>query len=349
MSTSKQSISWVEIMLITLLWILIFIVTPLNWKIDFPSAFYLKQLVFALLLTAIYYINGRFLVDYLISPKGLLKFLGWALIIIAVTLALLQLFEWAISLPEKMHHAIRPGRTYHPDRGFRLDLFGLFFIILNIGFSSVVSLVRKNQKDAQEKQELEKQKISSELSFLKAQINPHFFFNTLNSIYALTDLDVENAKGAIHTLSAMMRYVLYESQKDNTTVKKEVAFIENYIQLMRLRLTEKVKVTFEKPTHDQEFLIAPMLFLPFVENAFKHGVSNHQESAVNISMTTAGSLVTFEVSNTIIPSQSQSLDEKGIGLNNTKRRLELIYPQQHELHTEVNEDRYLVRLKLDLH
>jgi two-component system LytT family sensor kinase len=349
MKAKTSPISIYELIIVTAIWLLIFILTPYNWRVDLPTEFYIKQVVFSFLLTGIYYLNASYLVDYLVRPKGLLKFVGWAILLICVSLIALQLFENSLGLPEKMHNAIRPQRPYHEDRGFRFDLFAMFFIILDIGLSSVVVLVRKNQKDTLEKQELEKQKISSELSFLKAQINPHFFFNTLNSIYALTDLNVEDAKAAIHTLSAMMRYVLYESERDNTTVQKEIEFIDNYIRLMKLRLTEKVSITFQKPPSEINDLIAPMLFLPFVENAFKHGVSNQQPSDVSITIQQENEWTKLKIENTIVPNQSQSLDEKGIGLNNTKRRLELIYPERHELSTEVTKDRYLVELKLKLH
>ena len=349
MKSRNTRVPLLEIGIVTGLWLLIFTLTPLNWRADLPQAFYYKQVIFAILLTVIYYLNATYLVDYLIRPKGIWKFLGWVLLIIVVTLAILLLFEQLIHLPEKMHQMFRPNKPYQPEGWFRLDLVGLFFIILNIVLSSVVVLVRKNQKDTLEKQELEKQTISSELSFLKAQINPHFFFNTLNSIYALTDLNVEDAKAAIHTLSSMMRYVLYESQKDLTTVKKEIEFIDNYIQLMKLRLTEKVSIHFEKPPAAINELIAPMLLLPFVENAFKHGVSSQQPSTIRITFRLEGEWLVFHTENTVFANHSQSLDEKGIGLTNTQRRLELIYPDRHELTTESTEDHYLVRLKLRLH
>ena len=153
-------------------------------------------------------------------------------------------------------------------------------LVLVIGTS--ITVIQKWQKDKQEREELEKEKVTSELSFLKAQINPHFFFNTLNNIYALTQVDADEAGKAIHQLSRMMRYLLYETQQGQTMLSQEIAFVKDYISLMQLRLTDAVKVIIDTPAHLLDMPMAPMMLLPFVENAFKHGVSATQQSHINI-------------------------------------------------------------------
>jgi LytS/YehU family sensor histidine kinase len=141
-----------------------------------------------------------------------------------------------------------------------------------LGIGTSITAVQKSQKDTLLRQEeallrksLEQQKTDSELSFLKAQINPHFFFNTLNNIYALTMINVESSRQVLLKLSRMMRYVLYETQKDGVLLSQEIAFVQDYIELMQLRLTDKVEVIFKRPTPLKEVTIAPMLRLPFVE------------------------------------------------------------------------------------
>src|SRR5580698_6267334 len=141
---------------------------------------------------------------------------------------------------------------------------------------------------------------SSELSFLKAQINPHFFFNTLNNIYALTLVNADTSRKAIHQLSRMMRYVLYDTQNSTTLLSQEVAFIKDYISLMQLRLTDVVKIDFKSPGALKDLAIAPMIFLPFIENAFKHGVSATQPSNINIAVKQNNNTIELEVVNTII-------------------------------------------------
>ena len=208
--------------------------------------------------------------------------------------------------------------------------------------------------------------MATELSLLKAQINPHFFFNTLNNIYALTLLDGEQARAALHRLSRMMRYVLYESPAGHTRLSQEIGFLRDYIELMHLRLTTKVQVRFEMPDPlspdpagsdpaGSDPFIAPMLFQPFVENAFKHGVSATAPSSISIELRqpTANTVVLC-VRNTLFPNRpaAAAADDEpgGIGLLNTQRRLDLLYPHAHTVRvtprTAANE--YEVCLHLNL-
>jgi len=213
--------------------------------------------------------------------------------------------------------------------------------------------VQRGQRDAQIRQELEQEKLSTELSWLKAQINPHFFFNTLNNIYALTLLDGDEAREAIHRLSRMMRYVLYDTQSRTAPLSQELLFVRDYIDLMQLRLTDNVQVHYDTPHPLHEAPIAPMILLTFVENAFKHGVSALAPSYIRIVVRqpTPGTLE-VEVRNPIFPDRPVALDENhGIGLVNTRRRLDLLYPGRHTLTATENssEHEYYVHLTLTLH
>ena len=258
--------------------------------------------------------------------------------------------EWLFDLPNQMH------RAFHPDGKGQPKYYGwiqpaLFTIVLVLGISTSIALVQKWQTDATLRAALEQAKTTSELSFLKAQINPHFFFNTLNNIYALTLIDVETAREALHRLSRMMRYVLYETQAGTTLLSKELAFLSDYIQLMQLRLTDKVTVslTAPDPLHDRP--IAPMLLLPFVENAFKHGVSALHPSRIAINVQQQQNRLLLDVCNTVFAEKAPSLEAgNGIGLTNTRRRLDLLYPGQYALqineHTPAGE--YHVHLTLNL-
>jgi len=225
----------------------------------------------------------------------------------------------------------------------------LLITLLVFGISTTIRLVRKWQEDEEVRKDLEKQKISSELSFLKAQINPHFFFNTLNNIYALTSTNVGTAREAIHKLSRMMRYVLYETQKEKTLLSQELAFLEDYIELMKLRLTEKAIVKIEKPASFQDELIAPMILLPFIENAFKHGISSKVESTIFISIKQENNQLLLEVKNRKFKNSGLKLDgSSGIGLTNTKRRLDLLYPNKHKLKVTDSDDEFGIKLEIEL-
>ena len=232
-----------------------------------------------------------------------------------------------------------------------LQVFTLVMAVLVLGISTSLAAVGKWQKDKRRREELEKDKITSELSFLKAQINPHFFFNTMNNIYALTQVDADMAGQAIHRLSRMMRYLLYETHQGQAMLSQEIAFVKDYISLMQLRLTDAVKVNLEVPTQLLEMRMAPMILLPFLENAFKHGVSTAHQSHIDILIVQRSTELDVTIKNSIIKDNSMSLDtNSGIGLVNTRRRLELLYPGRHQLDIAGNDvnNEYTVHLILEL-
>jgi LytS/YehU family sensor histidine kinase len=227
----------------------------------------------------------------------------------------------------------------------------LAIIALVLGVSTSITTIQKWQADKQLTQEMEQDKVTSELSFLKAQINPHFFFNTLNNIYALTQVNADVAGKAIHQLSRMMRYLLYDTQQKQTMLSQEIAFVKDYISLMQLRLTDVVNVNIDTPRSLQDVPLAPMIFLPFVENAFKHGVSATQQSHIDIVIWQHNKMLDLTVKNSIINDNSISLDtSSGIGLVNTRRRLDLLYRGKYKLDIiELNaNNEYIVHLTIDL-
>lgn len=183
-----------------------------------------------------------------------------------------------------------------------------------------------------------------------AQINPHFFFNTLNTIYSYTLSDGDVARTAITNLSKMMRYVLYDAADRQTPLSKEIAFIQEYVELMKLRITRKTSVLFDASELQNEVMIAPMLFLPFVENAFKHGVSSISEGHIAIWIIQDSDFIELLVRNTVYENRRAAEDgSNGIGILNTTRRLDLLYPEKYSLTTGmINETEYEAHLKLFL-
>ncbi len=348
-SLRRAEFSWMEVAIVTFFWLLLLIVVPMSWNIDWPGEFWIKQVIFALTLSLVYFVNSKFWVKQVLVEKGLLRYGLYVVFSTIVVLVVIQLVERSLNLPELMHQVFRPNKPFKErPLFFRYDFPGMLQVLLAFGISTIISLVKKAQQDALLREELEKEKASNELSYLKAQINPHFFFNTLNSIYALTSLNIESARDAIHTLSAMMRYVLYDSRKDHTMLSQEMQFIENYINLMKLRLSKKVVLTFDKPETIKDELIAPMLLLPFVENAFKHGISSKHPSEIKVSLTQDGNRFVLFTQNQVFENTEHNLDESGIGMTNTKRRLELIYPNNYELNISEKDGLFTVYLSIDL-
>ena len=326
---------------------------PLTGRLTMPPQFWVKQGLMFSVWIAIFYFTSRVTVPRLLFQGRTEWFI---LTLFGITVAVLgfsKLLETQLNLPALMDKAflVATGRPKLPPKGLRFDSMGLLTTMFVLGISTCVTVVQKWQKDAQVRQTLEQQRVQSELSVLKAQINPHFFFNTLNNIYALTLLDGEQARTAIHRLSRMMRYVLYDTAGGTTLLSQEIAFVQDYITLMQLRLDERVHVTFEKPEPVRDVAIAPMLVLPFLENAFKHGVAATETSNIFIALRQpTADVLELEVRNTRLTLPSTDLaGSNGIGLANTRRRLDLLYPGQFSLlvenHTPANE----FRVQLTLH
>lgn len=193
---------------------------------------------------------------------------------------------------------------------------------------------------------LQADKGKAELALLRSQINPHFFFNTLNNLYGLVVEKSEKAPEVVLKLSDMMRYTIYEGKEDLVAVKDEISYLKNYVELHKIRYQKKVEILF---THDvQEGLkVAPLLFIVLLENAFKHGVEKIREDAfIHIRMQSRGKHLFFKIENSFDKSTSNL--NNGIGLNNLKKRMEYLYPHRHELLVEEKESVYKVQLNLEL-
>jgi sensor histidine kinase YesM len=329
------------------------LLSPLSWRVDIPVQYWWKQIFLGSLLSIIFYVNLLVFVPKFLLEGKLYMYLLILFIGLIFYFGLIIYFENIIHLPEIMHQTFRPDKPYKASgRWVFGDVFHLMLFLLSLGISTSVASVQKWQKDDAIRKEVDRQRINTELSYLKAQINPHFFFNTLNNIYALTNLDVKKAQEALLKLSRMMRYVLYENQKDETLLSKEINFINNYIELMKMRLTPNVKLNIQVDEPKEDLVIAPMLLLPFLENCFKHGVSSQKESEILIKLEVMGETLFFETRNHIFPlhPDSPEAQENGIGLVNTKRRLSLLYPEKHRLKFGIDDanEEYWVSLTIDL-
>ena len=349
-----KSRSYITILLHLLLWMLfafvLFFYIPLSWNIVIPPQFWVKQFVILFILMFVFYLNSYVLVPRLLLKDKIMTFVVAMIIISVVTGLLTKTLDNALHLPALLDKAFKGGGGLKfQRRQDKLDIFLAMLTLFIFGISTSVTMILKWQSDKQLREALEKEKIGSELSFLKAQINPHFFFNTLNNIYALTHVDVENSRKALHKLSRMMRYLLYDTQAGSTPLSKEVSFIVDYIELMKLRLNDTTKVTFEGPLINNDIQIAPMLFLPYIENAFKHGVSSVKPSVIAIELSMEDNTLDMTVRNSIFAENAEIADNYGgIGLTNTKRRLDLLYPGKHTFSAEKTEDtnEFIVHLTL---
>ena len=213
---------------------------------------------------------------------------------------------------------------------------------MNLG----VKLYFRQRRDQKQLALLEKQNLEQQLEYLKYQINPHFLMNTLNNIHALVDFDPEKAKSTILELSKMMRFVLYEGNKKGVPLDREIAFMQNYITLMKLRYTDKVRITVKVPESIPNNEVPPLMFITFIENAFKHGVSYRQDSFIDIEISINDGHLIFCCSNSRIPKEEDK--HGGVGLANVKQRLDLIYKDRYKLDINDEPSHYTVKLNIPL-
>ncbi len=235
-----------------------------------------------------------------------------------------------------------------PFREMHLSNYGfnaLFLIFLSIG----LRVLERHAKIEELQKELETEKLNSELAFLKNQISPHFFFNTLNNIYALIGINTADSQNAVLKLSKLMRYLLYESEQGNTKLSSEIDFMNNYIDLMKLRMSDKVALEVSFPGKYDDINIPPLLFVPFIENAFKHGISYREKSYIRISMLTVSNSITFKCTNSYRKSKDENSDgHSGIGLENVSKRLSLLFPGKHELKIKKSDTEFEVFLFISI-
>lgn len=191
------------------------------------------------------------------------------------------------------------------------------------------------------------EKLISELQHLKYQLQPHFFFNSLNNIYSLIDRYPEKAKEVVHSLGKLMRYLLYETTAERVSLSKEIDFMKKYIELMQLRTSNNTIIHASFPNVDLSIQVSPLLFISLIENAFKHGVAASQESEIVFMMTMDEKQILFVTKNIYLPKDTTDKSGSGIGLMNLKKRLDLIYPNGHKLESEIREGMYVSTLQIN--
>ena len=235
------------------------------------------------------------------------------------------------------------------------DILAVMMLILMFGANLGIKGYARSRDDQRRLTELERENLEQQLESLRYQINPHFFMNTLNNIHALVDIDQEKAKDTILKLSKIMRYVLYKSDKQFVHLFNELEFIQQYIALMRMRYTDKVKITLELPQEVPDRQIPPLILITFIENAFKHGISYQHESFVEVKVLIEDDKLRFfcrnsKAENQMVNGQSSMVNDQqgGVGLANVRKRLNLLYDHSYTLRTTDSSEEYSVELVITL-
>jgi hypothetical protein len=292
-----------------------------------------------LMIIAFYYLNTHLFIPKLLDQK---KFIVYTLLILALLIFygiypriahyLFGSFQPASPAVATHVAAPHPNPRPHnfPQPWLAPGNFAIFMLVFV--FSTGIKVINQWLQSEQRNKEIANEKLKAELSFLKAQINPHFLFNTLNNIYALASDRSEATAPAVMKLSNIMRYVLTEAGNDMVPLEKEIQFTRHYIELQKMRLTGKSSIDFTVQGDPFAKQIAPLLFLPFVENAFKYGISTRELSPIRILLEIRQDSIYFMVSNhKHINTPMKIANNTGIGINNTRRRLDLLYDDQYTL------------------
>lgn len=306
------------------------------------NGFFYLSIFTGLLWAVTFYLNA-----YILFPKFIhTKKYGWYAVIVMTLYAILIWFHGLF-----FTHFL-PHKTF-------IYLIGAAFnapaYLLALATSTLFQFVKEKMANDRMKQEKQEENLKTELSFLRSQISPHFIFNVLNNIVALARLKSDQLEPTVMKLSALMQYMLYDTNEEKVLLKTEAEYLESYIDLQKQRFGDKVKIHTSINTKDEFYEIEPMLLIPFVENAFKHGVVFIDSPEINIHLETKDRSLCFSVRNKFSDQQPEIKDKaSGIGLANVKRRLNLLYKDQHTIKIATTKDAYNenwfeVSLQLNLH
>jgi two-component system, LytTR family, sensor kinase len=323
--------------------IVLFVGTPIGRPPDFYVFMPFRVLMLALWFNIAY----RWLVPLYFSGRKW-WFFGWSLLGFVGFVALSILTDAWFGFPERLQRqfpAIIPSELPQP---YLLSIFPSFFLGL-IAFGVAASMVGFSafEKKKQDESTANRRRLEAELALLKSQINPHFLLNSLNNLYALALTDPTKTPAALLKLSEMVAYILHECDQPRVPLTRDLDFVKNYIALQRLRLPPNTVLKVEMPENPPQIDIEPMILISFIENAFKHGLTTSRPCEIFISIKTTDHHLLRHVENDIVPNKNpKNGNVSGIGLANTRQRLEHSYPQKHTLHIEDDGQKHRVQLHI---
>jgi two-component system LytT family sensor kinase len=309
-----------------------------NYLVLVPSFFFRKKKFVYYISVICLIVSFFFISDF--SHKRIFKFDQGAV----------QEIKNKVQSEESTRHLPEGGKSKGGPPMREIHIFNYAFTsLILVLFSLGIRMMDRHAKIEQSQEKLEKERLNSELAFLKNQMSPHFFFNTLNNIYSLISINSNNAQKAVLKLSKLMRYLLYESEHGDTTLSRELGFMSNYIDLMKLRVNEKVTLTVSFPEKYEDLNIPPLIFIPFLENAFKHGISYRGDSYIEITLTTLKNSIFFRCVNSVVRTEDNSdSSNSGIGLENVTKRLALLFPDRHEIKINKSDKEFEVLLQIKI-
>ncbi len=305
---------------------------------------YLRFLTMLSGIVIVFYVNYLYLVKRFLFSRQI-----WQYVVVNLLLftALTVITHFIMEIIPQEESAKPP---HHSEDGFflRFILFDYVKFMFIAALSVALKMTNSWYKAETERKELEKTRSEAELQNLKSQLNPHFLFNTLNNIYSLIAIDQDRAQEAVHELSRLLRYMLYDSSYQFVTLGKDLDFVRNYIELMRIRLPKHAELHTDIQMQSPDIQVAPLLFISLIENAFKHGVSNNKPCFIDIRIIAEQKQIKCSIRNSYFPKDEQDKSGSGIGIVNLQKRLELLYPGTHEFVCERDGDVFCSELLITL-
>lgn len=332
----------------------------LNDFLDFNVALFRSSFVLTISM-GVFYFNSEFLIPKLLKAK---RYYIYVLSILALFFLVILLYHLADIYLFDDEHArhFRPRGPKHErwGRGHRFHgkgpsflarirtLMTMFITIVVLFISTAYKLGRMASQRAREAAELKSVQLETEMKFLRSQINPHFLFNALNNVYSLAVMKSDKAPEVVLKLSDLLRYLLYECNEPRVLLEKELKYINDFIELQQVKTEERQKISFNMRNDHADAEVAPMLFIPFIENSFKHSKIEDVETGwVKIDLTNTSEKLMFKISNSVPDKEYTKDKQSGIGLDNVKRRLELLYPDHYTLQIDKNDEGFFVTLIIE--
>ena len=303
-----------------------------------PLGVYIHAVVYII----VFYYNYFFLIDRLLFRKRMLLYIVSVLIFVILLVSGAE-FLSSLTRPES------PGHMHGPVPGnFVMAIRNFAISLLSVGLSLALKFSMRWTKIERMNEKIMSEQKDMELANLKNQLNPHFLFNTLNNIYALIQIDSKRAQNAVHQLSKMLRYALYEDSQE-VELAKDLDFVRNFIELMKLRLSANHQLSVDIPRQvSSDLRIAPLLFISLIENAFKYGMASSKPSVIMISITVTGETVRCHTENSFFSEKVADKSSSGIGLSNLKRRLDLVYSNHYNLEYGISGNMFISDLSINL-
>lgn len=339
---SSKNIPWRKLILQIAAWVIV-LSLPLLTRYDSgrpkhpdDNRFLLLHILTSVLYIPVFYFNTAVLTPRLLYMRKYVAYAGAALGLYAI---FMTFHGWLFTM---LVHS-------RPFKIFPSSFFNLIPFLAVLAIGTAMRQARDKVKSDKLMQERHEETLKTELSFLRSQISPHFMFNVLNNMLAMARLKSEQLEPTIIKLSSLMRYILYETDEETVSLKKETEYLQSYIDLQRQRIGNKVQLKVRMETGEEEQRIPPMLLIPFIENAFKHGLSAISDPVIEIELHSSGSMLYFRVANKFNRNTDEIKDKtSGIGLQNVKRRLNLLYGNRYSLLINDIDNWFTVSLQLNL-